>query len=78
MKIVSWNVNGMRAVWNKGAIQDFIKKESPDILAIQEIKCTEEQLSDEQKTLTFPGATHRYTALFESARNFSHALSYDS
>lgn len=38
MKIFSWNVNGLRAVLNKGALQDFIKKESPDILCVQETK----------------------------------------
>lgn len=64
MKIISWNVNGLRAVWNKGALQDFLKKESPDILCVQEIKCLEDQLTDEQKT--FNG---KYKAVFESAKN---------
>ena len=38
MKIYSWNVNGIRAVINKGALQDFVKKHNPDILGIQETK----------------------------------------
>ena len=38
MKIYSWNVNGLRAVIRKGALQDFIAKEAPDILCIQETK----------------------------------------
>lgn len=38
MKIYSWNVNGLRAVLKKGALQEFIKKEQPDILCIQETK----------------------------------------
>ena len=46
MKIYSWNVNGLRAVHNKGALDSFIKKENPDILLLQEIKVKEEQLSD--------------------------------
>lgn len=43
MKIYSWNVNGIRAVWNKGALQEFIKKHSPDILCLQETKAQPEQ-----------------------------------
>ena len=38
MKIYSWNVNGLRAVLKKGALQNFIKKENPDILCLQETK----------------------------------------
>lgn len=38
MKIYSWNVNGLRAVINKGALQQFIAAENPDILCIQETK----------------------------------------
>lgn len=42
MKIVSWNVNGIRAVHKKGLLEDFIKKENPDILCFQEIKAKKE------------------------------------
>lgn len=38
MKIYSWNVNGIRAVINKGEFQKFIKKHDPDILCLQETK----------------------------------------
>lgn len=38
MRIFSWNVNGLRAVLNKGALQELVEKESPDILCIQETK----------------------------------------
>jgi exodeoxyribonuclease-3 len=64
MKIISWNVNGLRAVWNKGALQELLAKESPDILCIQETKATEEQLTDAQKTLE-----GKYVSIFESAKN---------
>ena len=47
MKIYAWNVNGLRAVHKKGALQTCIKKEDPDILLLQEIKAKEEQLSDD-------------------------------
>ena len=38
MKIFSWNVNGLRAVLNKGALQSFIRDYKPDILCLQETK----------------------------------------
>lgn len=44
MKIYSWNVNGLRAVLRKGTLQDFITKEHPDILCIQEIKAKPSQV----------------------------------
>jgi exodeoxyribonuclease-3 len=43
VKIYSWNVNGIRAVVRKGALQDFIKKHQPDILALQETKAKQGQ-----------------------------------
>jgi len=46
MKILSWNVNGIRAMAKKGFI-DWLKKESPDILCIQETKCQKDQLTDD-------------------------------
>lgn len=38
LRIFSWNVNGLRAVLNKGALQEFIAAEQPDILCLQETK----------------------------------------
>lgn len=43
MKIISYNVNGIRAAANKGLYQ-WIEKESPDVLCLQEIKATEDQI----------------------------------
>jgi exodeoxyribonuclease-3 len=37
MKIISWNINGIRAVLKKGFI-DFLEQERPDIVCLQEIK----------------------------------------
>ena len=45
MKIVSWNVNGIRAVVKKGFL-DFVNKEKPDILCIQETKAHPEQVDE--------------------------------
>ena len=43
MKIFSWNVNGLRSVINKGALQQFITEYRPDILCIQETKAKQGQ-----------------------------------
>ncbi len=43
LKIFSWNVNGLRAVLRKGALQDFIEKYQPDILCLQETKAKQGQ-----------------------------------
>jgi len=47
MKIISWNVNGVRAVLKKGFL-DFLKKEKPDILCLQEIKIAKKDIEKEQ------------------------------
>jgi len=44
MKIYSWNVNGIRAVHKKGALQDFITKHQPDVLCLQETKANQDQI----------------------------------
>ena len=49
LKILSWNVNGVRAAERKGLL-DWLKKESPDILCLQETKALPEQLSPELRT----------------------------
>ena len=38
MKLLSWNVNGLRAVLRKNFLS-FLESEAPDILALQETKC---------------------------------------
>lgn len=45
MKIITWNVNGIRACAKKGFL-DFFKKENPDLLCLQETKAHPEQLTD--------------------------------
>ncbi len=52
MKIISWNVNGIRAIAKKG-FADWVKKENPDILCLQETKATEEQIPAEIKSLPY-------------------------
>ena len=43
MKIYSWNVNGIRAVWNKGLFQKFITDHKPDVVCLQETKAMQHQ-----------------------------------
>lgn len=43
MKIISWNVNGIRSVLSKG-FEDFLAKEKPDIICLQETRADESQV----------------------------------
>ena len=43
MKIFSWNVNGIRAVINKGEFQKFMAEFEPDVLCLQEAKAKQGQ-----------------------------------
>ncbi len=43
MKLYSWNVNGIRAVVNKGAFQSFMAEHQPDVICLQETKAKQGQ-----------------------------------
>jgi exodeoxyribonuclease-3 len=49
MKIITWNVNGIRAALGKGAL-DWAFAQQPDALCLQEIKARPDQLTEEQRT----------------------------
>jgi exodeoxyribonuclease-3 len=53
MKIITWNVNGIRACAKKG-LQDFIMNEEPDILCLQETKAHLEQVEPQLQSLGYP------------------------
>ena len=57
MKLISWNVNGIRACINKG-FKDFFNEIDSDIFCIQETKCQKDQID-----LEFEG----YTSYWNSA-----------
>ena len=57
MKLISWNVNGIRACVNKG-FEEFFRKIDADIFCIQETKCQPGQID-----LEFEG----YTSYWNSA-----------
>jgi exodeoxyribonuclease-3 len=67
MKIITWNVNGIRAVERKGEIQKLIENENPDVLLIQEIKGKKEQFS---KYLT---QNQQYKQFYHSAEKPGYA-----
>jgi exodeoxyribonuclease-3 len=52
MKIITWNVNGLRAALGKDSLK-WVWGQQPDILCLQEIKVRPEQLKEEQRN--FPG-----------------------
>jgi len=43
VKLISWNVNGLRAVLKKNFLE-FLEAEKPDVLCLQETKCTPDQV----------------------------------
>lgn len=43
MKLVSWNVNGIRAVHKKGLFEAFVEKLKPDVICLQETKAEQHQ-----------------------------------
>ena len=49
MKLISWNVNGIRAVLKKG-FTEFLERENPDIICLQETKAHEAQVNYKLKT----------------------------
>ncbi len=55
MKLISWNVNGLRACMKKG-FADFFREADADIFAIQETKMQEDQI---EENMEFAG-WHRY------------------
>ena len=76
MKIISWNVNGIRAVLKKGFL-DFINDFNPDIICIQETKAHPEQVDldlDNYKYKYWNSATKKGysgTAIFSKIKPIS-------
>src|SRR5512145_485481 len=52
MKIITWNVNGLRAALGKGTLK-WVWEQGPDIVCLQEIKVRPDQLTQPQQL--FPG-----------------------
>lgn len=65
MKIISWNINGIRAVIKKDFL-GFLKKEKPDVLCLQEIKISESARKKELDEILQP-ETIGYDVFWNSA-----------
>jgi len=66
MRIISWNVNGIRAVEKQGFVP-WLHGEDADVVCLQETKARPEQLSVDLREITDP-AGRPYTAFWGSAR----------
>ncbi|HQU07758.1 MAG: exodeoxyribonuclease III [Parcubacteria group bacterium 21-54-25] len=62
MRIVSWNVNGLRSLAKNDYWQDFLKTMKPDIFCLQETKASPEQLPEDMLS---PAG---YSAFFSSSQ----------
>lgn len=63
MKIVSYNVNGVRAAMNKGLV-DWLATVNPDVVCLQEIKAIEEQID----TKAFEDIGYKYHYWFSAEK----------
>lgn len=74
MKIITWNVNGIRACGKKG-LGSFIRKEDPDLLCLQETKAHRDQVEEDLRApegrLSFWSSSQRpgYSGVVTFARN---------
>ncbi len=67
MNIISWNVNGLRAVAKKGNFADIMAR-NPDILCLQETKAEADQLPEDVRTV--PGY-HSYFSHSKTRKGYS-------
>ena len=67
MKIITWNVNGLRAIEKKSEIQNLISSHDPDIIFLQEIKGTQDKFS------SYLNAPEPYIAYYNSAEKPGYA-----
>jgi exodeoxyribonuclease-3 len=72
MKIISWNVNGIRALHRKGNFQ-WLLKQSPDIFCLQEVKAEPDQLIDEIRRI---GGYFAYFAYSKGKKGYSGVAVY--
>jgi len=71
MNIISWNVNGLRAVWKKGLLE-FMGSEAPDVFCVQETKMQHEHLTD---VIRRPHGYHSYWSMAQK-KGYSGVVTY--
>lgn len=72
MRILSWNVNGLRAIYKKG-FSDSLRQMRPDILCLQETKLQEDQRSEE---MIRAGEYHSYWDYAKTRKGYSGVAVY--
>lgn len=78
MKLISWNVNGLRACLGKG-FMDFFNKENADIFCIQETKMHKEQaevISDGYEQFWFSAEKKGYSGTLSFTKHTPLSVSY--
>ncbi|XP_049617089.1 DNA repair nuclease APEX1 [Syngnathus scovelli] len=68
MKITSWNVDGLRA-WVKKNGLDWVREENPDVLCLQETKCSEKDLPADITSM--PEYPHKYWCVSDDKGGYS-------
>ncbi len=72
VKILSWNVNGLRSLIGKGFL-DWLYEESPDMLCLQETKASPEQLPEDIRQ---PRGYHTFWNFPKSKQGYSGVVTY--
>lgn len=81
MKIISWNVNGLRAVHRKNALQQILDW-SPDLICLQEIKAKPDQISETERELAGyfsfwnPAERPGYSGVLTYSKNMPDVIKY--
>ena len=74
MRLVTWNLNGIRAAIRKG-MDDFVERINPDILLLQETRALPEQLPKDwiapmPHTLLHPAEKKGYSGELQHFQNY--------
>jgi exodeoxyribonuclease III len=60
LRVCTWNINGIMAATGKNELQNFLAKEDPDVLCLNEIKIDEDKLKKEGMQDLFPKSYNFY------------------
>jgi exodeoxyribonuclease-3 len=72
MKIVSWNINGLKAIFRKG-FADFVGEVQPDVLCLQETKVAQENLPQELSLIK----NHHQNFVFAQKKGYSGVATFN-
>lgn len=72
MRIVSWNINGIRAIHKKGFF-DYLRSDNPDILCLQEVRADIDQIEPDKRE---PEGYHCYYYQHQLKKGYSGVAIY--